>query len=69
MCGRMPWMLLTYLRYFVVVTLLFPVSAKVQLLYQVNDLLTIVCKHVNDLSIHYTTPKSLDSQIVFAVQY
>ena len=37
----------------------------VQLLYHVSDLLTSICKHVNDLSIHnsYTTPKLLALQL------
>ena len=46
-----------YLMHFVFVTLLFQLLAKiVQLLYQVNDLSTSICIHVNDSSAtpHYT---------------
>ena len=48
-------MLSMYSMYFVVVTLLFYLLVKiVQLLYHVSNLLTIVCKHVNDLSVNYS---------------
>ena len=59
---------ITVLMYFVVVTLLFLLLANiVQLLYHVSDLLTSICKHVNDLSIHYSniTPKLLALQLLF----
>ena len=54
------------LMYFFAVTLLFQLLAKHSLAafnYHVSDLLTSVCKHVNDLSAtpHHTTPKSLAS--------
>ena len=52
-------MLLMYLMYCVVVTLLFQLLAQLSsAVFHVSDLLTSVCKHVNNLSPHYsyTTP-------------
>ena len=63
-------MLLIYLMYFVVVTLLFQLLSKHLLaaLYLVSDLLTIACKHINDSL--YTRPTLLALQLLtcFAVK-
>ena len=52
-------MLLMYSMYFVVVALSFQLLAKiVQLLYHVSDLLTSICKHVNNCVQFNTTAKT-----------
>ena len=48
-------MLLMYLMYFVVDTLLFQLLAKhSSAAFHVSNLLTSVCKHVNDMSVYYS---------------
>ena len=59
-------MLLMYLMYFVVDTLLFQLLAKhSSAAFHVSDLLTSICKHVNDMSVYYsyTTPTLLALQL------